>query len=224
MRSRRAEPRIVDPATHPRRYVSLRVAAAYLEVDPKTLNKYLDDDLLEYLQFGRRRKIEVRELLAFERRQLRSAHERIDALVAENARLSEQLERSMQRYLALKLEISTALMGLSPALEDRPVGEAIAWLRQQLADQQQVAARLRELLKQLRCEHLNRTGGNDYIVCDACGLYFDYRKLTLEAALKQHVSDGIAALVAEQPEEENQSRVDGFPEGAHGDLPRPATE
>lgn len=68
---RRTEPRIVDPATHPRRYVCLRVAAAYLEVDRRTLNKYLDSGLLDATWFERRRKIAVTELLAFERRQKR---------------------------------------------------------------------------------------------------------------------------------------------------------
>jgi hypothetical protein len=43
MRPRRAEPRITNPATHPRRYVALTVAAAYLEVDRKTLATYLEE-------------------------------------------------------------------------------------------------------------------------------------------------------------------------------------
>lgn len=72
---RRVEPRIVDPTTHPRRYVSLRVAAAYLEVDPRTLNKYLDSGLLEFEWFDRRRKIAVAELVAYERRR-RERHAR----------------------------------------------------------------------------------------------------------------------------------------------------
>lgn len=67
--TRRAEPRIVDPATHPRRYVSLRVAAAYLEVSPRTLHNYLDERLIDFMEFGRRRKIAVAELVAFEQRQ-----------------------------------------------------------------------------------------------------------------------------------------------------------
>ncbi len=66
---RRSEPSIVDPATHPRRYVSLRVAARYLEVDEKTLRKYLSCDLIAFSWFGQRRKIEVAELVAFEARQ-----------------------------------------------------------------------------------------------------------------------------------------------------------
>lgn len=66
--SARRESRIVDPATHPRRYVSLRVAAAWLEIDPRTLNKYLDSGLLEFEWFDRRRRIAVAELVAYERR------------------------------------------------------------------------------------------------------------------------------------------------------------
>ena len=69
MRPRRAEPRIVDPATHPRRYVSLVVAAEYLEVNRRTLHNYLDERLLEFTEFGHRRKVEVADLVAFERRQ-----------------------------------------------------------------------------------------------------------------------------------------------------------
>jgi len=72
-RRRAREPRITDPATHPRRYVSLVVAAAYLEVDRKTLNKYLDAGLLAYRQDGGRRKIAVAELVAYDARQQRRA-------------------------------------------------------------------------------------------------------------------------------------------------------
>lgn len=67
--TRRAEPRIIDPATHPRRYASIRVAAVYLEVDEKTLRKFMDTGLLAFMQFGERRKIAISELVDFERRQ-----------------------------------------------------------------------------------------------------------------------------------------------------------
>lgn len=76
MRSRRPEPRIVDPETHPRRYVSLVVAAEYLEVHRTTLGKWLDAGLLAFKQFGRRRKVEVSELTAFEARQHVGFHEK----------------------------------------------------------------------------------------------------------------------------------------------------
>jgi len=68
---RRAEPRITNLGTHPRKAVSLRVAAIYLEVDEKTLRKWLSSGLLGYIMRGRRRKIETNELAAFEERQRR---------------------------------------------------------------------------------------------------------------------------------------------------------
>jgi excisionase family DNA binding protein len=68
-RPRGAETRITDPTTHPRRYVSLVVAAEYLEVDRKTLGVWLLNRKLAFVTFGKRRKIEVSELVAFERRQ-----------------------------------------------------------------------------------------------------------------------------------------------------------
>lgn len=71
--ARRPEPRIVDPATHPRRHVSLVVAAAYLEVDRKTLNKWLDAGMLSFEDRGSRRRIAVAELVDFEARQHRPA-------------------------------------------------------------------------------------------------------------------------------------------------------
>lgn len=67
--ARKADKRITDPATHPRRYVSLVVAADYLEVDRKTLNTYLDAGLLPFTLFKSRRRILVTDLVAFEDRQ-----------------------------------------------------------------------------------------------------------------------------------------------------------
>lgn len=67
-RGRRPEPRIQDPATHPRQYVSLAVAADFLEIDRKTLNIYLLDRTLAFQQLPRRRRIEVAELVAFKER------------------------------------------------------------------------------------------------------------------------------------------------------------
>ncbi len=70
--SRRQEPRIVAPATHPRRYVSLRVAAIYLELDPRTLGKYLESGTLAYSEFGKRRKIAIADIVVFEAARRRS--------------------------------------------------------------------------------------------------------------------------------------------------------
>ena len=61
-------PRLVDPATYPRRYVTLQAAAAYLEVDRRTLHKYLDAQLLKCVTFRTRCRIAVADLVAFERR------------------------------------------------------------------------------------------------------------------------------------------------------------
>lgn len=69
MRPRGAEARITDLATERRRYVSVRVAAAYLEVDVRTFRKYLASGLLASVPFGERQRVEVAELHAFENRQ-----------------------------------------------------------------------------------------------------------------------------------------------------------
>ena len=63
--TRKREPRIVDPATHPRQYVSVAVAAAYLSVDRKTLGGWLDEGRLPYYAFGTRRRILVSDLVAY---------------------------------------------------------------------------------------------------------------------------------------------------------------
>jgi hypothetical protein len=65
---RKADQRILDPATHPRRWVSLVVAAAYLEVDRRTLRKYLAEGLIAYEQRLSRRRVAVTELVAFAQR------------------------------------------------------------------------------------------------------------------------------------------------------------
>lgn len=56
-------------AGHPCRYVNLAVAAEYLELNERTLDKFLEAGLLVYSTHGRRRRIEVTELLAYEERQ-----------------------------------------------------------------------------------------------------------------------------------------------------------
>jgi hypothetical protein len=63
---RRSEPRIVDPATHPKRYVSVAVAAAWLEEDERWLRECIRQGLLEVSYRGRRIKIHIPDLLAFE--------------------------------------------------------------------------------------------------------------------------------------------------------------
>jgi len=53
--------------------VSTRVAARWLELDEDTVRKFLDSGVLGYSTLGRRRRIEVVELVAFEQRNRRSA-------------------------------------------------------------------------------------------------------------------------------------------------------
>lgn len=60
-------PRLTDLATYSRRYVSLREAARWLEIDPKTLNKYLAEGLLPVVRHNGRRRLEVTALARFER-------------------------------------------------------------------------------------------------------------------------------------------------------------
>jgi predicted site-specific integrase-resolvase len=48
--------------------VSLVVAAAFLEVDRRTLRKYLDEGLIAYEQRRSRRRVAVAELAAFAQR------------------------------------------------------------------------------------------------------------------------------------------------------------
>lgn len=64
-RGRRSEPRIVDPETHPRRTVCLRVAAEYLEIDERTLKASIDDGGLEAFRLGKVYRIELAELVAY---------------------------------------------------------------------------------------------------------------------------------------------------------------
>ena len=46
--------------------------------------------------------------------------------------------------------------------------------------------RLRAAAKRVTCQHEGRTGGNDYIYCEDCGLAWDYRRTTAsEEGLKQ---------------------------------------
>jgi excisionase family DNA binding protein len=68
-RARMKDQPIANPETHPRRFVSLTVAAAFLEVDRKTLNTWLANRELAFTWFGRRRKIAVAELVAYQQRQ-----------------------------------------------------------------------------------------------------------------------------------------------------------
>ena len=63
--SRKAEPRIVDPATHPRPFVSLTVAAAFLEIDRRALNHFIAAGRLLAYPRGRMRQVKVADLTVF---------------------------------------------------------------------------------------------------------------------------------------------------------------
>ena len=65
--SRLPEPRIVDPATHPHRWVNFTVAAEFVEMDRRALNSYVDEGRVAYEWKGRRRRINVDELVRFKR-------------------------------------------------------------------------------------------------------------------------------------------------------------
>lgn len=65
-RARRMETRIGNPFTHPTRYVSLTVAAEYLECHRATLHRRLEEGRIPYQQEGQRRRILVSDLIAYE--------------------------------------------------------------------------------------------------------------------------------------------------------------
>lgn len=65
---KRAEPRIADPATHPRRNVCLRVAAEFLDIDERTLRAYVFSGDLEAFRAGRVYRIPLTALVAFKER------------------------------------------------------------------------------------------------------------------------------------------------------------
>lgn len=65
---RRREPRIIDPHTHPRREVSLTVAAAYLGMDPRSVRARLDDGTIPAWRDGKIYRISVAALQAYHER------------------------------------------------------------------------------------------------------------------------------------------------------------
>lgn len=63
--ARRPEPRIVDPATHPKKWVNLTVAAEFLEMDRRALNLYIADGQAHAELKGRRLRMHVTEVARF---------------------------------------------------------------------------------------------------------------------------------------------------------------
>ena len=64
-RVRRAEPRIVDPATHPRASVCLAVAAEWLGMDARSLLARIEDSRIPARRDGRIYRIDVSALVAY---------------------------------------------------------------------------------------------------------------------------------------------------------------
>ena len=65
--SRHPDPPLVDPATHPRRTVSLSVAAKFLGVHAETLRARIEAGLLPAYRDGKVYKIQVRALVRYQR-------------------------------------------------------------------------------------------------------------------------------------------------------------
>jgi hypothetical protein len=55
---------------------------------------------------------------------------------------------------------------------------------------------LRWWLTSAICEHVDRAGGNDYILCNRCGLMWDYRR----EGPTQEVARYVAAVLADTEE------------------------
>lgn len=62
------EPRIVDPRTHPRTHVGLRVAGAYLGLNERTVRARIDNGELPAIVDGRVYKIAVADLVLYDAR------------------------------------------------------------------------------------------------------------------------------------------------------------
>ena len=63
---RRLEPRIVDPTTHPRQIVGLRVAADFLGLNERTVRARIEDGKLKAIHDGRVYLIALSDLLAYD--------------------------------------------------------------------------------------------------------------------------------------------------------------
>lgn len=63
--TRRPEPRIQDPATHPRRVVCLRVAAAFLEINERTLRARIESGAIDARRDGKVYRISVDALVRY---------------------------------------------------------------------------------------------------------------------------------------------------------------
>jgi excisionase family DNA binding protein len=64
---KRAEPRIIDPATHPRRRVCLAVAADYLCISERTVKARIESGVLPAYRDGRVYRIDIDDLCAYDK-------------------------------------------------------------------------------------------------------------------------------------------------------------
>lgn len=71
--SRPRNPRIVDPATHPRSSVCLTVAAEFLEIDERTVRARIESGALPAWTDGKVYRIALADLRAYEERRQRAA-------------------------------------------------------------------------------------------------------------------------------------------------------
>lgn len=69
---RKTEPRIVDPARHPKRDVCLTVAAEYLGMHARTLLARIQEGKLPAIRDGKVYRIAVSDLVRYERREQES--------------------------------------------------------------------------------------------------------------------------------------------------------
>lgn len=83
-----------------------------------------------------------------------------------------------------------------------PAGQTKA----RLAERREEARRLDVLTKMVQCEHPSRTGSNDYMLCNDCGLSWDYRCESPDAALVRYmksntiyVLESVASSLAPPP-------------------------
>ena len=64
---KRAEPRILDPATHSRRRVCLAVAADYLCISERTVKARIESGVLPAYRDGKVYRIDIADLLAYDK-------------------------------------------------------------------------------------------------------------------------------------------------------------
>lgn len=70
---RRAEPRIVDPATHPRSSVCLAVAAEFLKISERTLRARAEEGRIPAIVDGRVWRFALSDIIAYDEQRRRLA-------------------------------------------------------------------------------------------------------------------------------------------------------